>query len=155
MFNQPSIIVRGNIIGFIHFPRELALCEMRKSLVQVWTQVIFSIFWRRYPMCISMWYIYIYIYIYILTNLLSTSIHGDKEKEKKTPEFRDNNISNHLLWKKDYREKKKKKRPTSSRQLKKSRDMQSVGQKNKNRPQTAALLQLQKVLNTNRANYKN
>ena len=27
-------------------------------------------------------YIYIYIYIYILTNLLSTSIHGDKEKEK-------------------------------------------------------------------------
>ena len=34
--------------------------------------------------------IYIYIYIYIFTNLLSTSIHGDKEKEKKTPEFRDN-----------------------------------------------------------------
>ena len=26
--------------------------------------------------------IYIYIYIYILTNLLSTSIHSDKEKEK-------------------------------------------------------------------------
>ena len=25
--------------------------------------------------------IYIYIYIYILTNLLSTSIHGDKEKD--------------------------------------------------------------------------
>ena len=32
----------------------------------------------------------IYIYIYILTNLLSTSIHGGKEKEKKRPEFRDN-----------------------------------------------------------------
>ena len=38
----------------------------------------------------------VFIYIYILTNLLSTSIYGDKENEKKTPEFRDNNISNHL-----------------------------------------------------------
>ena len=65
----------------------------------------------------------IYIYIYILTNLLSTSIHGDKEKEKETPEFRNNNISNHYLGRKekDYREKKKKekKRLTSSHQLKK------------------------------------
>ena len=39
----------------------------------------------------------IYIYIYIFTNLLSTSIHGYQEKEKKTPEFRDNNIPNHCL----------------------------------------------------------
>ena len=31
---------------------------------------------------------------------------------------------------------------------KKSRDMQSVGQKNKKPPQNAAMLQLQKVLNT-------
>ena len=31
---------------------------------------------------------------------------------------------------------------------KKSRDMQSVGQKNRNPPQKAAMLQLQKVLNT-------
>ena len=70
------------------------------------------------------------------------------------PEFRDNNISNHCLGKKekDYRGKKIKGqlRHTS---WKKSRDMQSVGQKNKNPPQNAAMLQLQKVLN--RANYKN
>ena len=65
---------------------------------------------------------YLYIYTYILTNLLSTSIHGDKEKEKKTlPEFRDNKSRTNAWGKKekDYREKKKKKRPTSSHQLKK------------------------------------
>ena len=89
------------------------------------------------------------MYIYIFTNLLSTSIHGDKEKEKITPEFKDNNISDHCLGKKekDYREKKRigQLRHTSSKE---SRDMQSVGQKNKNPPQNAAMLQLQKVLNT-------
>ena len=94
-------------------------------------------------------YIYIYMYIYILTNLLSTS----KEKEKKSPEFRDNNISNNCLGKKekDYREtKKKKKRKGQLRHTswKKSRDMQSVGQKNKNPPQNAAMLQWEKVINT-------
>ena len=57
-------------------------------------------------------YIYIYIYIYsLLTNWLSTSIHGDKEKEKKPPEYRDNK-SRITAWgkkEKDYREKKKRK----------------------------------------------
>ena len=92
-------------------------------------------------------YIYIYIYIYILlTDLLSTSIPGDKKKEKNPPEFRDNNISNHCLEeKKVYREKKKVQLRHTN--WKKSRDMQSVGQKNKNPPQNAAMLQLQKVLN--------
>ena len=91
------------------------------------------------------------IYIYIFTNLLPTSIHGDKEKKKKSPpEFRDNNISNHCLGKKekDYREKKKRKGQLCHTSWKKSRDMQSVGQKNKNPPQNAARLQLQRVLNT-------
>ena len=30
-------------------------------------------------------HIYIYIYIYIYTNLISTSIHGTREKKKKKP----------------------------------------------------------------------
>ena len=53
-------------------------------------------------------YIYIYIYIYIFTNLLSTSIHGFQEKENKTPEFRDNNISDRCLGKKNRGKKKEK-----------------------------------------------
>ena len=41
-------------------------------------------------------YIYIYIYMYIFTNLISTSIHGTRKKEKKNPPgTRDKNISNH------------------------------------------------------------
>ena len=45
---------------------------------------------------------------------------------------------------------KKKKRKDQLRHTswKKSRDMQSVGQKNKNSPQNAEMLQLQKMLNT-------
>ena len=88
------------------------------------------------------------IYIYIFTNLLSTSIHGYQEKEKKNRENLEITISRITAWgkkKKNFGEKKKKKRkekkkkrkrkgPTSSKQLKKSRDMQSVGQKNKNPP---------------------
>ena len=38
---------------------------------------------------------HIYIYIYIYTNLMSTSIHGTRKKEKKPPGTRDKNISNH------------------------------------------------------------
>ena len=72
-----------------------------------------------------------YIYIYIFNNLLSTSIHGDKEKQKKTPEIT-NLESLPGEKKKKIIGRKKKKRPTSSHQLKKkSRDMQSVGQKKK------------------------
>ena len=41
-------------------------------------------------------HIYIYIYIYIYTNLISTSIHGTREKQKKNlPGTRGKSISNH------------------------------------------------------------
>ena len=72
------------------------------------------------------------------------------KKKKKTPEFRDNNISNHCLGKKekDYQEKKKEKANFVTPVEKKSRDIHSVDQKNKNPTQNAAMLQLQKVLNT-------
>ena len=66
--------------------------------------------------------VYIYIYIYIFTNLLSTSIHGCQEKEKKNPPgTRDNNISNHHPGekRKNIIGQRKKKRPTPSHQLKK------------------------------------
>ena len=92
-----------------------------------------------------------YIYIYIFTNLLPNSIYGDKEKEKKMPEFRDNNISRITARgkkKKVIRRKKKRKGQPYHTNWKKSRDTQSVGQKNKNPPQDAAMLQLQRVLNT-------
>ena len=94
---------------------------------------------------------HIYIYIYLLIYYLP-AFTGTKKKKKKTPEFRDNNISNHCLGKKekDCREKKKKKEKANfvTPVERKSRDMQSVGQKNKNPVQNAAMLQLQKVLNT-------
>ena len=90
--------------------------------------------------------IYIYIYIYILTNLLSTSIQSDKEKEKTLPEFRDNK-SRITAWGK---KKKKEKRPTSSHQLRKKIKRYAISwSKEKENPlQNAAMLQLQKVLNT-------
>ena len=106
-----------------------------------------------YWFLVSQWYIYIYIYIYILAKLLSTSIHGDKEKKKKTlPEFRDDK-SQITAWGKKKENKKlsggkKRKGQLRHTSWKKSRDMQSVGQKNKNPPQNAAMLRLQKVLNT-------
>ena len=65
---------------------------------------------------------YIYIYIYILTNLLSTSIHGDKEKEKNPCQNSEITNLESLPGEKRKRlsgEKKKKKRPTLSHQLKK------------------------------------
>ena len=40
--------------------------------------------------------IFVDIYIYIFTNLISTSIHGTRKKQKKPwPGTRDKNISNH------------------------------------------------------------
>ena len=74
----------------------------------------------------------IYICIYIFTNLIPTSIHGTRKKEKKNlPGTRDKNISNHRPGEK---EKillvKKKEKANLVRPLeKKSRDTQSVGQK--------------------------
>ena len=51
-----------------------------------------------YPLSVYIYiYIYIlYIYIYIYSNLISTSIHGTRKKEKKNPPgTRDKSISNH------------------------------------------------------------
>ena len=64
------------------------------------------------------------------------------------PEFRDNNISVQGKIEKGYREEKKEKDNLVTSIEKKSRDTQSVGQKKKNPLQNAAMLQLQRVLNT-------
>ena len=102
-------------IGIVRYCNVCQPCGLRL----IYTHCILR---RRIPLSKKNIYVYIYIYsyIYILTNLLSTSIHGDKEQ-----------ISNHCLGKKekDYREKKRKKRKGQLRHTswKKSRDMQSVG----------------------------
>ena len=46
-------------------------------------------------------YIYIYIYIYIFTNLISTSIHGTRKKQKNPGEEPEKSISNHRPGKKE------------------------------------------------------
>ena len=77
-------------------------------------------------------HIYIYIYIYIFPNLISTSIHGTRKKEKKkTPGKRDKSISNHRPGEKEKILLVKKKEKANLVRLleKKTRDMQSVGQK--------------------------
>ena len=69
-------------------------------------------------MCAS---IYIYIYIYLLTYYLP-AFTVTRKKEKNPPGTRDKNISNHCLGEKRKNiigQKKKKKRPTPSHQLKK------------------------------------
>ena len=73
----------------------------------------------------------------IYTNLLSASIHCYQEKRKKTPGSKNNNISNYRPGDKEksHRTKKKKKKKRKGQlrytSWKKSRDMQSVGQKKK------------------------
>ena len=58
--------------------------------------------------------LYVYIYIYIFTNLISTTIHGIRKKQKNPP-GRDKNISNHCPGKKEkIIGPKERKRPTSS-----------------------------------------
>ena len=90
----------------------------------------------------------LYIYTYILTNLLSTNIHGDKENEKKKP-FQYSEITNLESLpggkKKKIIGREKRKVQLRHTSWKKSRDMQSVGQKNKNHRK---MLKLQNVLNT-------
>ena len=84
-------------------------------------------------MCVSL---SLSIYIYLLTYYLPAFTVTRKKKKKKTPEFRDNNIPNHCLGEKEKKffwEKNKEKANfvTPVEKKKKSRDMQSVGQKNK------------------------
>ena len=103
-------------------------------------------------------YIYIYIYVYIY-NLLSTSIHGyqKEKKRKKSPSgTRDKNISNHRPGGKrknviGQKEGKGQPRHTSR---KKSRDMQSVGQKKTKTCRKRCNATITRVLNTSGANYK-
>ena len=52
---------------------------------------------RMVPSILQMGHPWLHEVSYIYNNLLSTSIHGYQEKEKNTPEFRDNNIPNHCL----------------------------------------------------------
>ena len=94
------------------------------------------------------------MYIYIFTNLLSTSIHG--YQRKKTPSgTRDKNISNYHPGEKrnviGQKEKKGQPRQTSR---KKSRDVQSVGQKKTKICRKCCNATITRVLNTSGANYK-
>ena len=99
-----------------------------------------------YIICVYLHNMLIYIYIYILTYYLP-AFTVTRKKEKKTPRTRDNNISNYRPGekRKNIIGQKKKKRPTSSHQLKKSRDMQSVGQKKKKTTVKCCKSQLQKL----------
>ena len=97
------------------------------------------------------------IYIYIYTNLLSTSIHGYQGKKRNNPPgTRDKNFSNHCPGeKKKYHKTKRKKRPTPSHQLKKSKRYAVSRSKEKKKPTViAAMLQLQECSIRSRANYK-
>ena len=102
-------------------------------------------------------YIYSYIYTYIFTYLISTSIHGTREKQKKTlPGTRDKSISNHRPGEKEKNYwSKRKKRPTWSDPLKKkSRDTQSVVKRKLKTFRESCNATITKVLNTSGANYK-
>ena len=76
-------------------------------------------------------HIYIYIYILIYTNLISTSIHGTREKKKKKRQEQEIKVSQITTRgkKKKLLVKKKEKFNLVRPLEKKSRDMQSVGQK--------------------------
>ena len=67
-------------------------------------------------------YIYIYIYIYIYTNLISTSIHGTRKKEKKTRQVQGIRISRTTARgkKKNISKKKKKEKANLVRPLEKN-----------------------------------
>ena len=106
---------------------------------------------------ISNIYLSIIIIIYIYINLLSTSIHGYQKKRKKNPPgVRNQNISNHRPGEKGkniigQKERKGQPRHTS---WKKSRYMQSVGQKKNKTHRKRSTATITRVLNTCGANYK-
>ena len=94
--------------------------------------------------------------IYIYINLISTSIHGTRKKEKKLPGTRDKSISNHRPGEKEKNIICQKERKGQLRQTpwKKSRDMQSVGQKKTKTFRESCNATITRVLNTSAANYK-
>ena len=91
--------------------------------------------------------VYIYIYIYIFTSLLSTSIHGYQEKEKKNYQNLEITISRIPAWgkkKKIFSGKKKEMANFITPVLKKIKRYAVSWSKEQNPP----MLQLQIVLNT-------
>ena len=85
---------------------------------------------RKMSILFNQIYIYIYIYIYLFTNLLSTSIHGYQEKRKniigqKKKNHRPGKKRKNIIGQK----KKRSKGQPRHTSWKRSRDMQSVGQK--------------------------
>ena len=104
-------------------------------------------------------YIYIYIYIYIYTNLISTSIHGTRKKQKnpgQEQEIKVSRITAQGKKKKNFGSKRKK-RPTSSDPLTKIKGYAVSGQKKKTKKPSAnpAMLQLLKCsTQDNGANYR-
>ena len=102
--------------------------------------------------------LYIYIYIYLLIYRLPAFTVTKKKKIKTLPKFRDNKPQITAWGKKKKvigRKKEKEKANFVTPVEKKSRNMQSVDQKNKNPPQTAACYNYKKCSILNRANYKN
>ena len=100
----------------------------------------------------------IYIYIYIYTNLISTSIHGTRKKEKKNRQEQNIRISRITARgkKKKYYRSTRKKRPTSSDPLKKiNQGICSQLVKRKLKPSAnPAMLQLQECSTRVEHNYK-
>ena len=100
---------------------------------------------------ITLFFYFIYIYIYLLIYYLPAFTVTKKKKKKK---FQNSEITIYLeslpgkKMEKGLSGEKKEKANLVIPIEKKSRDMQSVGQNNKNPPQNAAMLQLQRVLNT-------
>ena len=98
-----------------------------------------------------------YIYIYILTNLQSTSIHDDKEKEKKP--CQNSEITNLESLPGEKRKKllgEKKKRPTLSDQLKKNQEIcNQLVKRTKTHHKMLQCYNYKKYSILNRANYKN
>ncbi len=101
---------------------------------------------------------YIYIYIYIFTNLISTSIHGTRKKQKKTkktpPGTRDKSISNHRPGEKEKIIGQKERKGYQSSPWKKSRDTQSVVKRKLKTFRESCNATITKLLNTSGANYK-
>ena len=91
-------------------------------------------------------YIHIYIYIYIFTNVISTSIHGTRKKEKKNRQEQEIRISRITAWGKEKILLIKKKEKTNLvRPLEKNQGICSQLVKRKLKPSTnTAMLQLQK-----------
>ena len=132
-------------ISLYLFPKTLFNYKFNKSQV-----VIFFKFWNNEfkwilnnHVCFLIKFCFIrhynlhgFTYIYIFTNLISTSIHGTRKKQKNAwPGTREKSISNHRPAEKVKNfGSKRKKRPTSSDPLKKIKGYAVSGQKKTKKP---------------------